>query len=234
MTLRTRVRRLLPLSVKAFLRRAVSSVRRDSLPAARRKAHAYLASRGADPACVHLGCGTRVIDGWLNVDLLPHTSSIVGFNLRTGMPFLENESIDLIYHEHFFEHLDRRSARRLLADCRRVMKPGAWMRISMPDLDRMVRRYLSGWADDEGEFREYRHALYGDQLLDTPGEMLNLSMRGFEHEFVYGEKDIVRMLELNGFRNVRRMEHGVSSIEAFAGIETRSRLKEPLIVEAQK
>jgi predicted SAM-dependent methyltransferase len=234
MTIRERIRRALPLAVRNAGRRVVSAVKRDSVAAARRKARAYLASRNGRPACLHLGCGEHVLDGWLNVDALPHQRNVIAVNLRRRLRFLDDASVDFIYHEHFFEHLDRRSANTLLAECRRVLRDGGRMRISMPDLDRMVRRYLAGWADEDGEFREYRRAFFGEPLLDTPGEMLNLSFRGWEHRFVYGEKDIVRMLELNGFRNVRRVAHGESDAEALRGIESRSEDRDPLIVEAEK
>jgi len=234
MTLRERIRRALPLGVKNAGRRILSAARRDSVAAARRKATAYLASRNGCPACLHLGCGEHVLDGWFNVDVLPRHRNVVAVNLRSGLRFLDDDSIDFVYHEHFFEHLDRRSARSLLAECRRVLRDGGRMRISMPDLDRMVRRYLAGWTDEEGKFLEYRRAFFGDQLLDTPGEMLNLAFRGWEHQFVYGEKDIARMLELNGFRNVRRVAHGTSDAEVLRGIESRTEDRDPLIVEAEK
>ncbi|HEY6141724.1 MAG TPA: methyltransferase domain-containing protein [Thermoanaerobaculia bacterium] len=224
------LRRLLPPRVKAFGRALISTLRRDSVASARRKARAYL----GNPACLHLGCGQQVIDGWLNVDVYPSDRRVVAFDVRTGLHFLDDASIDFIYNEHFFEHFDLRGGRKLLAECRRVLRPGGRMRISMPDLDRVVRRYLAGWADGAGEFRDYRRAFFGEPLLDTPGELLNLSLRGYEHRFLYAEPDIVRMLEQSGFRNVRRVAHGVSEAAAFVGLETRSAEKEPLIVEAEK
>ena len=42
----------------------------------------------------------------------------------------------------------------------------------------------------------------GDHLLGTPGEGLDLCLRGWGHKFVYGEKDLVRTLELNGFAHI--------------------------------
>lgn len=232
--MRDRIRRALPLGVRNAARRVLSAVRRDSAAAARRKAAAYLTSRDGRPACLHLGCGEHVLDGWLNVDVLPRGRDVVAVDLRAGLRFLNDDSIDFVYHEHFFEHLDRPAARTLLGECRRVLRDGGRMRISMPDLDRMVRRYLAGYADDAGEFREYRRAFFGEPLLDTPGELLNLAFRGWEHRFVYGEQDIVRMLEMHGFRDVHRVGHGESDAEVLRGIESRSGDREPLIVEAAK
>ena len=147
---------------------------------------------------------------------------------------LDAEVADFIYHEHFFEHLDRRSARRLLQECLRVLRKGGRMRVAMPDLDRCVRRYVEGRTDQENAFVEDRTQLYGDQLLGTPGEWFDLALRGWGHQFLYGERDLVRMLELNGFRCVERVPYRVSAIPSLNGLETRDPEQSALIVEAQK
>jgi predicted SAM-dependent methyltransferase/glycosyltransferase involved in cell wall biosynthesis len=219
---------------KSFLRGLISRIQRDSSAAARRKAHRYLAGRDGKAACLHLGCGWNVIDGWLNVDALPADDRVIAADLRKGLRFLDDASIDFIYHEHFFEHLDRRSARRFLQECLRVLKPNGWMRMAMPDLDRTIERYVAGQADEKGEFREHRRRFYGEQLLDTPGEMLDLSLRGYEHRYIYSERDIVRMLELNGFAAIRRVAYRQSELPPFRGIESRNPERSALIVEASR
>jgi predicted SAM-dependent methyltransferase len=208
--------------------------RSDSVRGARRKARRYLEGRRGEPACLNLGCGPKPLAGWLNVDQLPSSPGSIVFDLRRGLPMLDDTTVDVIYHEHFFEHLDRRSARRLLQECFRVLRKGGRMRVAMPDLDRCVRRYLEGWADQDNEFIEVRVQLYGDQLLGTPGEGLDLNLRGWGHQFLYSGPDLVRMLELNGFEQVERVPHGVSAVPCLNGRETRSPEQSALIVEARK
>jgi predicted SAM-dependent methyltransferase len=229
-----RLRDAVPEPVKIVVRACRVAWRADSRAAASRKAADYLRSRSGAPACLHLGCGDQILAGWLNVDLHAPRDKAVAFDLRKGLPFLRDESIDYIYHEHFFEHLDRRSGQRLLEESLRVLKRGGRMRIAMPDLDHSIRSYLDGYRDETGEFAAERHALYGAQLLDTPGEALDLALRGWEHRFVYGERDILRMVELNGFRDVQRVPYRQSATDAFRGIESRSPEQSALIVEASK
>lgn len=234
MSLRERLRRILPLRVKAIARAALSLAVRDSTFTARRKASRYLASRGSKPACLHVGCGELVMAEWLNVDLLPRQRTVIAADLRRGLPFLAEESMDFIYHEHFLEHLELRDGRRFLRECHRVLKRGGRMRIAVPDLDAFVRRYLAGEADAEGRFADYRRALHGEPLLDTPGELFNLGMRGWEHRFIYSERDLVRVLELAGFRAIRRVAYGQSDVDGLRGLETRPPDRSNLIVEAEK
>ena len=234
MILSQRLRSAIPEPVKTVVRACRVAWRADSRSTAKRKAAAYLRTRAGVPACLHLGCGNQLLDGWLNVDLHAPHERAVAFDLRKGLPFLADESIDYIYHEHFFEHLDRRSGHRLLQESLRVLRKGGRMRIAMPDLDHSIRRYLEGYRDEAGEFTEERRALYGEQLLDTPGEALDLALRGWEHRFVYGERDILRMVELNGFRDVQRVPYRQSATAVFNGIESRSPEQSALIVEASK
>ncbi len=76
--------------------------------------------------------------------------------------------------------------------------------------------------------------LAAEPLLDTSAERFDLSMRGWEHRFSYGERDLVRALELTGFRNIRRLAYRQSESEVFRAMETRPPERSNLIVEAEK
>jgi predicted SAM-dependent methyltransferase len=104
---------------------------------------------------LHFGCGARVIKGWINIDLSYthyeeylkyytdeyYPESIRGDKddffviniLKTGLP-LPDESVDLIFHEDFLEHLDQKEQIIFLAETFRVMKKGSVHRINTPDL----------------------------------------------------------------------------------------------------
>ena len=99
----------------------------------------------------------------------------------------------------------------------------------MPDLDRCVQSDLDGWADQDNRFLKTRRDLYGEQLLGTPGDGLDLNLRGRGRE-----RDLVRMLELNAFTRVERVEYRGSAVRALNGLESRDAQQSALIVEAQK
>src|SRR5690606_34430458 len=52
------------------------------------------------------------------------------------------QSFDGIYCSHLIEHLDRDHARRFVADCLRVLRPGGVVRFVVPDLECIAREYL--------------------------------------------------------------------------------------------
>lgn len=91
--------------------------------------------------CVNLGCGARHASGWLNFDFVSSSKSVVQADLRQGIP-LETSFADVVYHSHVLEHFNGQDGIRFLVECYRVLKPGAILRIAVPDLEQITREYL--------------------------------------------------------------------------------------------
>jgi predicted SAM-dependent methyltransferase len=151
MPLKDLVRAALPaeLQGQAPLRSALHEARREAAiaRASRKGAKRLLAlSDGATDLRVHLGAGTDVRDGWVNIDLPPGLPGVIGHDLRTGLP-MKDGSAAFIYSSHFLEHLRYGDAIRLLADCHRVLRPSGSFRACLPDFSACFERYVAG--DDE-------------------------------------------------------------------------------------
>lgn len=68
--------------------------------------------------------------------------NILVHNLATGIPYDDN-SVDVVYHSHILEHLDRSVAESFLREIFRVLKPNGIVRIVVPDLQQISQDYLS-------------------------------------------------------------------------------------------
>lgn len=68
--------------------------------------------------------------------------NIVVHNLANGIPF-ESGTVDVVYHSHMLEHLDRDVAVKFLVEAKRVLKPGGIHRMVVPDLEQICRKYLT-------------------------------------------------------------------------------------------
>src|SRR5712691_6105006 len=118
---------------------------------------------------LNLGCGPNAPSNWVNVDgswnawLSNHTylrRTLTAFgvvsknspgaqwnvrplvhDLTKRLPF-EDNTVSVIYGAHVLEHLYQADARRLLDECRRVLRPGGVIRMVVPDLHSMVASYL--------------------------------------------------------------------------------------------
>lgn len=109
---------------------------------------------------LHFGCGPRVLKDWFNIDLnyihyekylqyytdKHYPESIRGTKedfyainfLKDGIPLPDN-SVDVIFHEDFFEHLTQKEQIIFLAETLRVLKKNAVHRINTPNLFASMR-----------------------------------------------------------------------------------------------
>jgi predicted SAM-dependent methyltransferase len=81
---------------------------------------------------LHLGCGSRHLDGFLNIDLESNLADL-RLDLRQTLPF-PSSLFGLIYSEHVLEHFDYpHDITRLLQEILRVLKADGDFIFSIPD-----------------------------------------------------------------------------------------------------
>lgn len=90
---------------------------------------------------LHLGCGPIHVAGWCNVDLLDLPSVDIIDNISTLERFPANFA-DRIYACHVLEHLSHAEVVTTLKRWFEVLRPGGEVRISVPDLERIMRIYM--------------------------------------------------------------------------------------------
>ena len=90
---------------------------------------------------LNLGCGNSYHSDWVNLDLLPQSPEVTQADISKGIPY-PNASVDVVYHSHLLEHLNRPDSKQLIADCFRVLKPGGTLRVAVPDLEQIAKQYL--------------------------------------------------------------------------------------------
>ncbi len=113
-------------------------------------------SPGTQLRLLNLGCGARFHPEWTNVDLAPSDPSVVRHDLLAPLPFADN-TFDGVYHSHVLEHLPRDRAVPFLRECRRVLRPGATLRVAVPDLEELARLYLESVRRSRDGERDWQH-----------------------------------------------------------------------------
>jgi predicted SAM-dependent methyltransferase len=169
---------------------------------------------------LHLGSGGRILNGWANIDITGLRT--ISWDLRNPLP-VDRGHVRLIYSEHFIEHIDRQSAQRLLTQLREAMQDGGVVRISTPDLAKLVADYQAG---------RVVHMEHGGWFPETACQMLNEGMRFWGHTFVYDEPELRRLLKECGYSEIRRVERGRSDHPELRDLESRPDFGD-LIVEAR-
>jgi predicted SAM-dependent methyltransferase len=210
---------------------------------------------------VNLGCGPNAPAGWLNVDGSwnawfsnhPHlrkalvTIGLINPNvgahwnvrplvhdLTKTLPF-HTGTISSIYASHVLEHLYHVDAQKLLAECKRVLKPGGVIRLVVPDLHSMVVDYLE---------RKNRNGSSGDEKASAADHLNDrLAYRGpappkgnlvfkfyaiwkdfHSHKWMYDSESLARDLSFAGFSGVEEKKFRESDIPGIEEVEEEDRV----------
>lgn len=204
---------------------------------------------GARRRLVNLGCGPRTrrtswedFDGSWNLrwqrsipgrlwhgllrkptgDIWP--AHVKRVELTRRLPFAE-DSIDAIYASHVLEHLHHEEAKRLLTECRRVLRKGEGvLRLVLPDTRRIARDFLESEDPSAAErfnralmFRPMRRARGFRRVYDTMADF-------HSHKFMYDESHLVRLLQDSGFREAHPCGYLQSRIREIAEVEDAGRV----------
>jgi len=137
-------------------------------------------------------------DGWLNTDFI-FTRLPVGFvceDWRTGRYILrgdaghrwpfEDESFEIVYSEHMFEHILPMDGSSFIREMYRVLKPGGVLRVTTPDLE----KYLMGYVNRKTDPFLQQHAARFPPMGKlgppyTAATVVNNIFRNYEHRWVY-------------------------------------------------
>jgi predicted SAM-dependent methyltransferase len=200
------------------------------------------------------GCGDAVRRHWLNTDNRPlHDGS--DFRTERGRvyraeedrfflqhdvpePFpIADESLDWCYSEHFLEHLTLDDGIGWLAEMRRVLARGGFVRVSTPDLS----KYATGYVDAGGPF----FAQHGDRIahwfpdpsaVERPAFMVNQTFFSWGHQWMYDLEELRHAAVMAGFSadavTERRFREGREP--DVAKLDLPERENESLYVEIEK
>jgi len=188
---------------------------------------------------VNIGCGGRIANGWVNLDMLADPR-IEYWDCRKDLPFKDG-TVAAIYTEHFLEHLEYADeARNFLQNCRRCLSDNGVLRIVVPDAARYLKLYTCDDWEGLAKLRpltkegdNYRDYWLGD-LYSTKMELINAIFRQHgEHKYAYDAETLIQLLRSVGFSRVAQMSFEASSDPAMPP-DTPERQSESLYVEATK
>jgi len=89
---------------------------------------------------LNLGCGNKIIDGWVNVDLYHDDPRIIKMDIRK-LDYPDN-SADEIWAEHCIEHCSYKETPEILREWARVLKPEGKITIITNNLDVTFKNWL--------------------------------------------------------------------------------------------
>jgi ubiquinone/menaquinone biosynthesis C-methylase UbiE len=208
---------------------------------------------------LNLGCGTKISARAINIDsslalrisqnrvlrfgaallmdearkgrILGVSTPVILHNLAKGIPFPDN-SVDAVYHSHMLEHFDRGDVYPFFSEVLRVLKPGGYHRICVPDLELAARNYLSslqntvltGDGANHDEFvaqlleQSVRKEAHGTSQQHPLRRMLeniflgDARKRRETHQWMYDRVNLPAKLKMAGFTEIKVRAWNDSSI----------------------
>ena len=150
--------------------------------------------KSKEKICLELGAGKKGNDVWTTIDC--NLSSDIFWDLRNGIPFSDN-SIDLIYTSHMFEHIPFKELKNLIKECHRCLKKGGSLSVCVPSAGYYINAYINK--------KRYRPAGTGwegglcetDSFID---QINQIAYMGGQHKYMFDEENLIKILKICGFK----------------------------------
>jgi len=145
---------------------------------------------------LHLGCGPIRVEGFVNVDIVQSPAVDVVDDVRMLRNF-QPGCASGIYACHVLEHFHHDEVPWILRRWREVLQDGGEIRISVPDIDRIVKVYLNNWK----HFQTPGNSPWIGLLYGGQGTQYDVHKTGFN--FCW----LKYLMEKEGYKDVQEYPH---------------------------
>lgn len=125
---------------------------------------------------------------------------------KEKFPF-ENKTFDLIYASHCLEHVPWYEVDFALQECHRILKPGGYLEVHVPNLEYIVSCYINKTIGDKWEKynnREHPVAWFASRLISYGPTLSNYHKSCFDNEY------LKFVLTKNKFSNITTVEDSLA------------------------
>lgn len=176
------------------------------------------------PIRLHVGCGDRILPGWMNVDRAARAPGVITDIELTDLPYPDG-SVQEILAEHVLEHLSFAEESKAWPEMARVLRPGGRLTLEVPDFEWVCATFLAA-ADEWRDFYVVGHADHYagcGRALDQRWGILQTMLFGNQngigqfHRSCYTEAKLRALAQRTGFATIaieRRFAKGGQALRA--------------------
>jgi len=145
---------------------------------------------------LHLGCGTKKLEGWLNIDSVPECRPDLVHDITKPLPYAD-QSADELLAEDLLEHFDKYVRYLVFYEWTRVLKIGGKITLQVPDFKTILLRYFKFGYDNFVDF------IFGENLWES---RIYIGHFG-NHKWGYSQKTLKEFVGVFGIEtmNIRRV-----------------------------
>ena len=149
------------------------------------------------PVRLHVGCGSRIFEGYLNVDgeYMREDQRVIIHDITTAFPLPEN-TVSEILSVHVLEHITRGRVKLMLQEWYRILRPGGFVAIEWPDFLKMCQEVVS---NPHCLFTDADRRLQKRSILGIYGDNERYPDPVMWHKWGYSEESMSRLLMECGF-----------------------------------
>jgi len=129
----------------------------------------------------NIDCKKRIaVDQWTGLTQCANDDVEVHVNSVTKMPFLDSESVDIVFASNLVEHLTRDEFKSMIQECERILKSGGRIILLQPNFRYSYKNYfddythISIWTDIG--IMNYMESLGWESILHM-GKFLPLTVK---------------------------------------------------------
>ena len=149
---------------------------------------------------LHLGCGTKKLDGWVNVDSVKACQPDVVHDLSAPLPYADQSADEIMAHG-VLEHFDKYARCTLMADWVRVLKVGGRLELGVPDFEKLLVKIKKFKA-----FDDFVDTLFGENLWESK---IYIGHFG-NHKWGYSKQSLRDFLKRFGIEQVKVETQGLN------------------------
>lgn len=140
---------------------------------------------------LHLGCGTKKIEGWVNIDSVKACQPDLLHDISQPFPY-DDLSVDEILAEDLLEHFDKYLRYIVFYEWVRVLKIGGTITLQVPNFKKILFKYFKFGYDNFVDF------IFGENMWESKTYIGHYG----NHKWGYSEKTLSEFVNLFGIEPV--------------------------------
>lgn len=148
---------------------------------------------------LHLGCGTKKLEGWINIDSVEACKPDLLHDISQPLPY-DDLTADEILAEDLLEHFDKYLRFIVFYEWVRVLKVGGKVTLQVPNFKKILFKYFKFGYDNFVDF------IFGENMWESKiytGHFGN-------HKWGYSEKTLPAFVKLFGVEPVSIEKKGLN------------------------